>query len=122
VAALLVVAAVGSGVALAIRTSPRPAVATAHAVDTGTAAQDQPAAQAPAGQTAGQRTKPEESGQPGGGAEPKDRVSRSADTSKGAAVLPDGVHHAIIRKVDAANDRVTVDMVQLICGRTGVNA
>jgi hypothetical protein len=122
VAALLVVAAVGSGVALAIRTSPRPAVATAHAVDTGTAAQDQPAAQAPAGQTAGQRTNPEDSGQAGGGAEPKDRVSRSADTSKGATVLPDGVHHAIIRKVDVANDRITVDVVQLFLDGDAVKA
>jgi hypothetical protein len=128
VAALLVVAAVGSGVALASRTSPRPAVATAHAVDTGTAAHDQPAAQAPAGQTAGQRTKPavrpkpEESGQAGGGAEPKDRGPRSADTAKGAAVLPDGVHHALIRKVDVANDRITVDVVQLFLDGGAVKA
>jgi hypothetical protein len=34
------------------------------------------------------------------------------DTAGNAAVLPDGVHHALIRKVDVAGERVTVDVVQ----------
>lgn len=116
VAAVLVVAAVGTGVALASRPSPRPAVATAtataDAVHADSAGQDQPAVQAPAGQ----RTKP------AAPAEPKDRGARPADTAKGAAVLPDGVHHALIRKVDVANDRITVDVVQLFLDGDAVKA
>jgi hypothetical protein len=115
VAALLVVAAVGAGVAVATRPSPRSAIAAVHADSAG---QDQPIGQAPAGQPASRRTKPAapakpgKGGQAGGDAKPKDRGPRPVDTAKGAAVLPDGVHHALIRKVDVANDHITVDVVQ----------
>jgi hypothetical protein len=124
VVALLAVAAVGTGVALASRPSPRPADATADAVHADPAGQDQPAVQAPAGQrtTPAAPTKPDEGGQAGGDAKPKDRGPRPADTAKGAAVLPDGVHHALIRKVDVAGDRVTVDVVQLFLDGDAVKA
>jgi hypothetical protein len=120
VAGLLAVAVVGTGVALATRPSTRPAVA---AVDAGTARQSQPA-----GQTVEQRTKPaartrpDETGQAGGDTKPKDSGPRPIDTAKGATVLPDGVHHVLIRKVDIANDRVTVDVVQLFLDGNAVKA
>ena len=38
------------------------------------------------------------------------------------AVLPDGVHHALIRKVDVAGDRVTVDVVQRFVGDAATKA
>jgi hypothetical protein len=125
VAALLVVAAVGTGVALASRPSTRPAAA---AVETGTVGQDQPVVQAPTGQRGDQRTKPaaqpkpDEDGQADGGAKPKDSGPRPVDTAKGATVLPDGVHHALIRKVDVAGDRITVDVVQLFLDDDAVKA
>jgi hypothetical protein len=124
VAALLVVAAVGTGVALASRPSPRPAVATADAAHADAPGQNQTAVQAPAGQ----RTKPaaqpqpDERGQAGGDAKPKDSGPRPVDTAKGAALLPDGVHHALIRKVDIANDRITVDVVQRFLDGDAVKA
>ena len=48
--------------------------------------------------------------------------SGSADTGKGAAVLADGVHHALIRKVDVANGRLTVDVVQAFFDGDAVKA
>jgi putative serine protease PepD len=117
VAALTAVAAVGTGVARATRPSTRPDVA---AGDAGTAAQHQAAGQVPAGQAGGQRTRPaaatrpRQDGQAGGDTRPHDRGPRPVDTAKGAAVLPDGVHHALIRKVDVAGDRITVDVVELL--------
>jgi hypothetical protein len=107
VAAVLAVAAVGTGVALAGRPSPRPAVA---AVDARTVGQDQPAAPVTTGQDGDQRAEPDARTGP---AKPKDPGLRNADTAKGAAVLPDGVHHALIRGVDVGGDRITVDVVQL---------
>jgi hypothetical protein len=41
-----------------------------------------------------------------------DAPGAGVDTAGNAAVLPDGVHHALIRTVDVAGDRVTVDVVQ----------
>src|SRR5215207_11029234 len=40
----------------------------------------------------------------------------------GAAVLADGVHHAHIRKVDVANGRLTVDVVQAFFDGDAVKA
>jgi hypothetical protein len=48
--------------------------------------------------------------------------SGSADTAKGTAVLADGVHHALIRKVDVANGRLTVDVVQAFFDGDAVKA
>ena len=53
--------------------------------------------------------------------EGKDDAS-SADTAKGAAALPDGVHHTLIRKVDIAHDRITADVVQLFLDGDAVKA
>jgi hypothetical protein len=39
-------------------------------------------------------------------------LAAGVDTAGNDAVLPDGVHHALIRKVDVAGGRVTVDVVQ----------
>lgn len=89
VAALLVAAtAVGIGVAVADRRPARPAMAATGAKAPTPVDRDQPAA-------------PADDGRPAG-----------VDTAGNAAVLPDGVHHALIRKVDVAGDRVTVDVVQ----------
>jgi len=52
----------------------------------------------------------------------RDNGSGSADTAKGTAVLADGVHHALIRKVDVANGRLTVDVVQAFFDGDAVKA
>jgi hypothetical protein len=84
VAALLVAAtAVGIGVAVADRRPGRPALAATGTKATTPADRDQPAT-----------------------------AAAEVDTAGNAAVLPDGVHHALIRKVDGAGGRVTVDVVQ----------
>ena len=124
VAACLVVAgaAVGTTVALAGRSS-SPAVAAGS----GSVVTTQPAA----GPTGGGQVK-------AGGGSPvtvsgqgtDDRQAKAggkadaapADTAKGAAVLPDGVHHTLIRKVDIAHDRITVDVVQLFLDGDAVKA
>jgi hypothetical protein len=83
----LLVAAVGIGVAVAVadRQPARPAMAAT-------------AATAPA---------PVDSGGPAAPA-----ADQGAERAGNAAVLPDGVHHALIRKVDVAGERITVDVVQ----------
>ena len=124
VAACLVVAgaAVGTTVALAGRSS-SPAVAAGS----GSVVTTQPAA----GPTGGGQVKA------GGGSpvtvsghDKDDRQAEAggkddaapADTAKGSAVLPDGVHHTLIRKVDIAHDRITVDVVQLFLDGDAVKA
>jgi hypothetical protein len=129
VAACLVVAgaAVGTTVALAGRTS-GPAVAAGS----GPVASAPPAAQ-PAGggqvKASGQVTDDRQAKSEGNGkddrqakGEAKDGVATSADTARGSAVLPDGVHHTLIRKVDVAHDRITVDVVQLFLDGDAVKA
>jgi hypothetical protein len=113
VAACLVVAgaAVGTTVALAGR-DPGPA-ATGGA---GQVAAAQPAAQpADGGQVKANGTSKDDS-------KGKDSTRDSSDTAAGAAVLPDGVHHTLIRKVDIAHDRITVDVVQLFLDGDAVKA
>jgi hypothetical protein len=91
---LAVAAAAGTSLALANRSSTgSPAAATAV---TDPLAPGQPADEAT----------------PQNGSASQDSSSGPADTAGGAAVLPDGVHHALIRKVDVANERITVDVVQ----------
>jgi hypothetical protein len=119
VAACLVVAgaAVGTTVALAGRTS-TPAVAAAGSGSV-VAAQPTDDGQAKASDARGDDRLAKDDGQTKakakaeGESKAKDDVATSTDTSKGAAVLPDGVHHTLIRKVDVAHDRITVDVVQL---------
>jgi hypothetical protein len=116
VAALLVAAtAVGIGVAVASRPPAHPPVtAAAAAVD-----RDQPAAPG-AGQRAERagQAKPGEATQAGVNAPAGDDAragggrTAGVDTARNAAVLPDGVHHALIRKVDVAGELITVDVVQ----------
>jgi hypothetical protein len=108
VAACLVVAAaaVGTTVALAGRTS-GPAVAAAPAPVATTQPADRPTGDG-RGTAEGQGRDDRQTKDEG-----KDGARDSADTAAAAPVLPDGVHHTLIRKVDIANDRITVDVVQL---------
>jgi hypothetical protein len=111
-AASLAVAAVAvaTGVAVASRTSTRPAMVATEVAAVGRVQ--------PAGQAGERHARPAEetrqrgSGEAGGGAKPEDSAPGPVDTARNAAALPDGVHHALIRKVDVANDRITVDVVQ----------
>jgi hypothetical protein len=108
-ASLLVVGAVaGTGVALATRPSAAPpavgtSTSTSTSGDTGTGAVA--------------RTQPSSPT-----AEPADRGPASVDTARNAAVLPDGTHHAYIRRVDIDRDRITVDVVQLFLDGDAVKA
>lgn len=118
-ASLVVVAAVaGTGLALANRSSTGTPAAAPVATDAIAAGQ-------PADQLAGRAA--DQSGQSGGATAKDDNGSRgsgsgSADAAKGAAVLADGVHHALIRKVDVANGRLTVDVVQAFFDGDAVKA
>jgi hypothetical protein len=108
VAACLVVAgaAVGTTVALAGRSS-SPAVAAGS----GSVVTTRPAAQPTGGGspvTENSQGTDDRQAKAGGTDD-----AASADTAKGSAVLADGVHHTLIRKVDIAHDRITVDVVQL---------
>jgi hypothetical protein len=114
IAASLVVVAAAAGTSLALtnRSSTDAPAAAPVAI-----AASQPADQL-TGQAADQRGTADQSGQSAGAPKAKDdsgsrdNGSGSADTANGAAVLADGVHHALIRKVDVANGRLTVDVVQ----------
>jgi hypothetical protein len=112
VAALLVAAtAVGIGVAVADRPA-RPALAATGAKATTPADRDQPATPAAEGTHARGDTAASAGSQTRGDATADDGRPAGVDTAGNAAVLPDGVHHALIRKVDGAGGRVTVDVVQ----------
>jgi hypothetical protein len=123
IAASLVVVAAVAGTGLALANRPSTGMPAAAPVATDASATGQPTDQL-AGQAGDQRAPAEESGQSGGAAKAEDDTkakddsgsrgggSGAADTAKGAAVLADGVHHALIRKVDVANGRLTVDVVQ----------
>jgi len=124
VAACLVVAgaAVGTTVALAGRSSsPAVAAGSGSVVTTRPAARPTGGGQAKAGGgsqvTVSGPGKDDRQAKAGG----KDDAA-SADTAKGSAVLPDGVHHTLIRKVDIAHDRITVDVVQLFLDGDAVKA
>jgi hypothetical protein len=133
VAACLVVAGatVGTTVALAGRTS-SPAVAAGS----GSVATAPPAAQPTGGgqvrasghvtddRQAKARSKGEAEGEDTsqGRSQSKDGAATSADTARGSVVLPDGAHHTLIRKVDIARDRITVDLVQLFLDGDAVKA
>ena len=121
VAACLLVAgaAVGTTVALAGRDSSPAAAAGSGAVTSAP-----PATQPSGGQAKddGQaRTEGKDDGQTTSKGQGRD-TSSSADTAKGSAALPDGVHHTLIRRVDIAHDRITVDVVQLFLDGDAVKA
>jgi hypothetical protein len=117
VAACLVVAgaAVGTTVALAGRTS-----GPAAAAGTGQVTTAQPAGGGAVTANGEGKDDAESNGQDTGQA--KAKAHETADTAAGAAVLPDGVHHTLIRRVDIANDRITVDVVQLFLDGDAVKA
>ena len=129
VAACLLVAgaAVGTTVALAGRSSsPAVAAGSGSVTSAPTAAQPIGGGQVEArGQVKDDRqattTERKDDGQTRSKGEGRDGAS-SADTAKGSAALPDGVHHTLIRKVDIANDRITVDLVQLFLDGDAVKA
>jgi hypothetical protein len=117
VAACLVVAgaAVGTTMALAGRDS-SPAVAGSA----GQVVAAQPAAEPTGGGQVEANGQSKDDRQ--GKSQDKDSARETTDTAAGAAVLPDGVHHTLIRKVDIANDRITVDVVQLFLDGDAVKA
>jgi hypothetical protein len=134
IAAGLVVVAAAAGTSLALTNRSSTGTPAAAPVATDAIASGQPADQL-AGQAGDQRGPADQSGQSGGAAKAKDdsssakddsssrgNGSASADTAKGAAVLADGVHHAHIRKVDVANGRLTVDVVQAFFDGDAVKA
>jgi hypothetical protein len=118
IAASLVVVAAAAGTSLAL--------ANRSSTDTPAAASVASDAIA-AGQAGDQRGTADQSAQSGAAKAKDDGGSRGngsgpADNGKGAAVLADGVHHALIRKVDVANGRLTVDVVQAFFDGDAVKA
>jgi hypothetical protein len=111
VASALAVLAVAVGASLAVATRPidRQAVAQTGA-DTPAAAADQNA-NADQGATADPPATPGSSPDPG-----------AAGTDGAAPVLEDGDHPAYITKVDGANDRIVVDVVQVFTDDEAVKA
>jgi hypothetical protein len=133
IAASLVVVAAAAGTSLALTNRSSSGTPAAAPAATDAVATSQPADQL-AGQAGDQRAS-DESGQRGGATTAKDDATKakddsgargdgsgSADTAKGAATLADGVHHALIRKVDVANGRLTVDVVQAFFDGDAVKA
>jgi hypothetical protein len=129
VAASLAVVAAAAGTSLALTNRP-----SADPPATAPAATDAIATGQPADQVADQRGAAGQSGQ-GGAATAKDDTTRATDdggsrgdgsgsaaTAKDAAALADGVHHALIRGVDVANGRLTVDVVQAFFDGDAVKA
>jgi hypothetical protein len=117
VASALVVLAVAVGVSLAVATRPidrqavsqntTPAAADDQNVNAG---QDQ-VAEADQGATADPSATPGSSPDPG-----------AAGTDAAAPVLEDGDHPAYITKVDGANDRIVVDVIQVFTDDEAVKA
>jgi hypothetical protein len=125
IAACLVVAAVavGTTVALAGRTStPAAAAGSGSVAAAPPAAQPTGERQVKAGGDARDDRQPtgKDDRQPTG--EGRDGAATSADTATGSAALPDGTHHTLIRRVDVAGDRITVDVVQLFLDGDAVKA
>jgi hypothetical protein len=119
VASALVVLVVAVGVSLAVATRPidRQAVAQ-NGADTAAAADDQNAnagqdqvAEADQGATADPSATPGSSPDPG-----------AAGSDGAAPVLEDGDHPAYITKVDKANDRLVVDVIQVFSDDEAVKA
>jgi hypothetical protein len=122
VASLMVAGAgLGTGVALATRHPAGPPAVAAAATGTGTGAvaRAQPSGQPamPVGQS-----KPKADAKASKASGPAHRGPAPVDTAGNAVVLPDGVHHAYIRRVDIAGDRITVDVVQLFLDGDAVKA
>jgi hypothetical protein len=116
VASALVVLAIAVGTSLAIAT--RPVTRQTPAETAPTAAAD-PTAGADTQQNAGpdQGAPADPAAQPGSGTDPAPAANDGA-----APVLPDGDTPAYITKVDAANDRIVVDVVQVFHDDEAVKA
>jgi hypothetical protein len=127
IAASLVVVAAAAGTSLALTNRSSTDTPAAAPVASEPFAAGQPTDQL-AGQAGDQRGAADQSGQSGGAAKAKEdsgsrgNGSSSTDTAKGAAVLADGVHHALIRGVDVAGGRLTVDVVQAFFDGDAVKA
>jgi len=123
VASLMVAGAgLGTGVALATRHPAGPPAVAVAAAGTGSVARTQPSSRPamPVGQS-----KPKADARASRASKATGSARRGpapVDTAGNAAVLPDGVHHAYIRRVDIARDRITVDVVQLFLDGDAVKA
>ena len=116
VAAAALVLATAVGTSLAVATRPDGPQAPAAAA----VAPEAPAADQTAGATEQRPSAaPEQQGTPGPAlAQPKS----AGDTGTQSPVLADGTHEAYITKVDSANDRVVVDVVQVFHDGEAVKA
>ena len=123
VASLMVAGAgLGTGVALATRHPAGPPAVAVAAAGTGSVARTQPSSRPamPVGQS-----KPKADARASRASKATGSAHRGpapVDTAGNAAVLPDGVHHAYIRRVDIARDRITVDVDQLFLAGDAVKA
>jgi hypothetical protein len=128
VAGAVLVAAIGSGAALALggrsadRSSDQPAAAAAQAAQPAAAQSADQATKAAAptpasrGTAAGQRQQGSRSGQ-----EPSSTPSGSPKR-EGVTTLADGRYDAYVRKVDPDRDLIVVDLVQVFTGDAAVRA
>jgi hypothetical protein len=121
VASALAVLAVAVGTSLAIATRPVPPRAAADPGAATVAAADDQNLNAGQGTTA----QPGQDAQTGTATKP-DTSSRSdsnrapAGGGSASAALPDGTHDAYITRIDRANDRIVVDVVQVFQGDRAV--
>ena len=126
VASALLVLAIAVGTSLAVATRPHAPQATADpgAVPVAAAnAQSDQNANADQGTTAqaGQGTQTGTATKPDTGTSSKSNSGTdSSGTNTSAPALPDGTHTAYITKVDRANDRIVVDVVQVFQGDRAV--
>jgi hypothetical protein len=124
VASALLVVAIAVGTSLAYATRPHAPQATADpGAVSAAAANDQNAQNAAADQaTAAQPGRATQAGtatKPDTGTK-SDSSSSSSGTTGAAPALPDGTHPAFITRVDRANDRIVVDVVQVFQGDRAV--
>jgi hypothetical protein len=117
-AALVLATAVGTSLAIATRPDPRqaPAEPAASAV-----LPEAPAADQAAEATPGQRSDPTPAGEQPSGPRPTPDQPQGG-SGEPTPVLADGTHQAYITKVDSANDRIVVDVVQVFHDDAAVKA
>jgi len=118
-AGMLVLLAIGVGASIALASQPARSPATTSLARPSEPAPEQSGqAATPATEAARSSTAPQPSGQ----AQPATAPTTSTPTAGQAAVLPDGRHHAFVRKVNARRSTITVDLVQLFRGEAAVKA
>jgi hypothetical protein len=116
-AALVLATALGVSLALATRPEPSP-VPAATGIATDTSAIDRTAGAAPEQRSEQPATR--EQGTPG--ATPEQPAGNGGGNGNGSPALADGTHEAYITKVDRANDRIVVDVVQVFRNDDAVKA